>query len=163
MKYKCSICGKPVKPPNRKYCSKTCQRKRVIEWNKKNRERKQANDRHWAEKNRKKIAERMMTRNHGVSLEEYEARIQQQGNKCGICGGTKISGRLKYRLFVVDHCHTTGKIRGLLCNNCNRGLGQFLDNPKLLRLAAEYLETRNHHSRRKVVTDSKIVPLNSTT
>jgi hypothetical protein len=41
---------------------------------------------------------------------------------------------------AVDHCHTTGKIRGLLCNGCNKGLGLFLDSTKLLQNAKEYLE-----------------------
>lgn len=43
----------------------------------------------------------------------------------------------------IDHCHTTGKVRGVLCTNCNRGLGHFQENPALLRLAAEYIEKHN--------------------
>lgn len=51
---------------------------------------------------------------------------------CVVCGATKN--------LHIDHCHTSGKIRGVLCTNCNRGLGHFKDNPQLLRLAAEYIE-----------------------
>jgi len=40
----------------------------------------------------------------------------------------------------VDHCHTTGEVRGLLCNRCNTGIGQFKDNPNILRSAARYLD-----------------------
>lgn len=55
--------------------------------------------------------------------------------KCGICGTT--DGRLH-----VDHCHTTGQVRGLLCRTCNIGLGHFKDSPELLGLAAAYLNQR---------------------
>jgi hypothetical protein len=51
--------------------------------------------------------------------------------QCVICGDT---GPL-----VVDHCHTTGAVRGMLCNHCNRGLGHFRDDPMLLEFAAQYL------------------------
>ena len=61
-----------------------------------------------------------------------KAREAQQLKNCIICGiETKI---------VVDHDHQTGDVRGGLCMNCNLGLGQFKDNPELLRLAALYLE-----------------------
>jgi hypothetical protein len=62
-----------------------------------------------------------------------------QENKCKICGIPEEKaprGRL-----AVDHCHETGQLRGLLCNNCNVGLGQFKDNPNLLTAAIEYLQS----------------------
>lgn len=60
-------------------------------------------------------------------LKEIKASVQQ----CVICGA---SGPL-----VVDHCHSTGQVRGMLCNHCNRGLGHFKDDPMLLEFAAQYL------------------------
>lgn len=64
-----------------------------------------------------------------------EAFILSRPKQCAICGTTR-----DYQALGVDHCHTTMKLRGLLCSNCNTGLGQFQDNPTLLRLAADYLE-----------------------
>lgn len=58
---------------------------------------------------------------------------QDQNGQCKSCS------RSGCRL-VVDHCHTTGKIRGLLCDDCNQGIGHFRDSPDLLRRAADYLE-----------------------
>lgn len=75
---------------------------------------------------------------YGITLEDYERRFLEQGGRCKICETTDSSPSLR---FHVDHCHVTGKVRGLLCFNCNSGLGQFKDDADLLRKAAEYLET----------------------
>lgn len=71
-----------------------------------------------------------------IGLEDYESLLKKQGGGCAICG-TKDSG--KYT-FAVDHCHETKKVRGILCHWCNKGLGQFYDNPENLRKAADYLD-----------------------
>ncbi len=86
---------------------------------------------------------RQLKHKYGISLLEYEQMLAEQGGKCYLCGATENStgGERKDWNFAVDHNHTTGKVRGLLCNNCNRGLGLFRDNPELLRKAAEYVET----------------------
>lgn len=77
-----------------------------------------------------------LKRMFGMSIEEYEDKAKQQNNVCAICGGVCKSGKR----LAVDHDHKTGKIRGLLCGNCNGGLGKFQDNPELLIKAAEYLK-----------------------
>lgn len=71
---------------------------------------------------------------------QYAKLIDLQGGVCAICGRPPGATKL-----AVDHNHTTGEVRGLLCGrnpwtNCNRGLGQFRDNPEWLRRAASYLE-----------------------
>ena len=58
---------------------------------------------------------------YGLSLDDYEALSEAQGYRCAICDGNWV-GRL-----VVDHCHKTQRVQGLLCNACNRGLGMLKD------------------------------------
>lgn len=67
--------------------------------------------------------------------------LEKQEKKCAICGGEgfKMHEGIKENL-VVDHCHDSGMFRGLLCNNCNRGLGLFKDSIENLRNAIDYLE-----------------------
>ena len=78
---------------------------------------------------------------YNITLEEYNRMLILQNSQCGIC---KISeseikhGRNKY--FAVDHCHTTGKVRGLLCYKCNCILGFINDNTEHLANAIKYLK-----------------------
>lgn len=83
-----------------------------------------------------------LKREYGVSLEQAHALLDSQGGQCAICAKplTMAQADKKAADFShVDHCHTTGKVRGILCNNCNHGVGKFMDNPDLLRAAAAYL------------------------
>ena len=66
----------------------------------------------------------------------YEHLLERQDGACGICGRDPDE---MARSLAVDHDHLTGMVRGLLCINCNSGLGQFKDSPDLLIRAAEYL------------------------
>lgn len=77
---------------------------------------------------------------YGLTLTAYEAMRSQQGDRCAICGAVEPGGKL--RRWCVDHCHTTNIVRGLLCIRCNLGIGKFGDDPKTLRAAADYLESR---------------------
>lgn len=77
---------------------------------------------------------------YNISIDKYEEMSLKRDHKCDICE-TNIPGNRIKRL-CVDHCHTTGNIRGLLCEGCNLGLGKFKDSPDLLRRAAEYLEDK---------------------
>ena len=78
----------------------------------------------------------------GLNLTEIEAGIF---GKCEICGRTP-SGRVNESHLHVDHDHATNRFRGLLCGNCNRGLGMFKDDPGLLDAAAGYLRSRKHNA-----------------
>lgn len=118
-----------------RYCSSQC-RQRVLakRWRHRNAER-----RHLL--NRKHRLKR-----HNLAFEDYLDLYERQQAKCAICGGTdpgSTHGR-KRRYFSVDHCHTTGKVRGLLCDKCNLGLGAFADKPERLYSAAQYLLA--HHT-----------------
>lgn len=68
---------------------------------------------------------------------KYYERLELQGKRCAICGITKDKNG---RDFASDHDHETGQLRGLLCGNCNMGLGLFQDNIELLIKAGQYLE-----------------------
>jgi hypothetical protein len=76
---------------------------------------------------------------YGLETQEYEARLIHQQGKCFLCFGVNPSGRK----LAVDHIAGTKIIRSLLCDRCNRGLGFFRHDPKLLREAAIYLEFFN--------------------
>lgn len=83
-----------------------------------------------------------LQRNYGLNLEEFTDLLNKQNGKCWICGLNEITvdNKNKPRTLCVDHCHKTGKVRGLLCNLCNRGLGYFKDNTNNLEKAIEYLK-----------------------
>jgi len=81
-----------------------------------------------------------LMRHYGISLEEFKALKEAQGGVCAICKGPPKGRGAKNKDFTVDHDHDTGKVRGLLCGHCNRGIGMFLDDPQRLRAAAAYLE-----------------------
>jgi hypothetical protein len=75
-------------------------------------------------------------REYGVSLKQRDELLKSQEGLCGICESTlEESGALTH----LDHCHSTGIIRGLLCTNCNRGLGHFKDSEEILDKAIKYL------------------------
>ncbi len=72
---------------------------------------------------------------YGLTEVEYTKKINEQNNICAICGKKDIG-----KVLCVDHDHDTGKVRGLLCNNCNIGLGNFKDNIKIIQSAIVYLQ-----------------------
>jgi hypothetical protein len=76
---------------------------------------------------------------------DYDAMYQQQRGKCAICGIPKepwepASVKDRPRFLVVDHDHATGEVRGLLCSDCNHGIGKFKENQENLRAAIAYLQ-----------------------
>lgn len=87
-------------------------------------------------KNRRATARRAhIARTYGLTERDHQRLLDLQGGACAICGGVR-----PYQL-AVDHCHTTGRVRGLLCKRCNKLLRDVRDSRKLLRVAAEYLTT----------------------
>ena len=94
------------------------------------------------EKDDERALRSILKRNYGITIEQREAKRLEQNDKCAICKCDNSGDRD----FHVDHDHKSNKFRGLLCFNCNLGLGKFLDSPELLRAAALYVET-NYVSR----------------
>jgi hypothetical protein len=80
--------------------------------------------------------ERQLKKKYGLSLDEFETMSKKQGALCKICRGPPDKGKPLY----VDHCHATGNVRGLLCNNCNQLLGKARDNIEILEEAIKYLK-----------------------
>ena len=93
----------------------------------------------WKRKNARKAKEIKLKRYYGITANQYYAMSTSQGDVCKICKGKCKTGRE----LSVDHCHTIGKIRGLLCSNCNSGLGSFKDNVELMAEGIKYLENSN--------------------
>lgn len=79
-------------------------------------------------------AHRYKVKRFGLTEACYDRMMEDQGGVCAVCKSPPTRKRL-----AIDHCHTTGKVRGLLCGPCNVSLGQFRDNPRTLLEAAKYL------------------------
>ncbi len=77
---------------------------------------------------------RHLLQRYGITISQYEQMIKDQNNKCSICGKEPTKRQLS-----VDHDHKTGKIRGLLCNNCNHAIGKFDDDVILMIKAINYI------------------------
>lgn len=85
----------------------------------------------------------MLKREYGIDKQGYDALLKLQNGKCAICGLPEKEHR--NQVLNVDHNHTTKKVRGLLCNNCNRGIGHLKDSISNLEKALEYLKERGSY------------------
>jgi hypothetical protein len=99
----------------------------------------------WQQKRQKKYNSQKLAwirsglkRNFGLSYEEYLKILNFQKNKCAICGKTQKENK---RMLSVDHDHKTLKLRGIVCANCNHGLGNFKDDITVLTNAIKYLSS----------------------
>lgn len=128
------------------------QREYDKQWRINNPDKTKAHYKKWYEKNKEKVLAKQKQRNlenpekryltnrksdlrkYGITLEQYEQLEKKQKGVCAICGNKNQNKKLD-----VDHCHKTGKVRGLLCSNCNNGLGKFKDDKTLLNKAIKYL------------------------
>lgn len=88
--------------------------------------------------NKKEVSKRNnLKARYNISVEVYDNMLINQGNTCKICG---IDSCKTGKAFAVDHCHTTNKIRGLLCSNCNTALGFMGDDTARMKRAIKYLK-----------------------
>lgn len=85
----------------------------------------------------KKEKDRHLRKKYGINLTEYNQMLDDQHHGCKICGKDKQQNG---KDLAVDHCHSTGKVRGLLCSNCNAALGYFEEDQNRMRLAMQYLD-----------------------
>lgn len=110
---------------------KACQSARAREWFAENPKRTAANKRKFN-----------LAKNYGLTVADYNALLRAQGGVCAVCGKGEPNahGRTgKQFALAVDHCHETGRVRGLLCQKCNRAIGLLGDDPVLMRRAISYL------------------------
>jgi hypothetical protein len=105
---------------------KNLTKKHHTSWKKKNKERYKVWQRNWHIKKK-----------YGITREQFDDMLRRQGFACAICGSGHTGSKNDWH---IDHCHATGKIRGLLCNGCNTGLGGFRDNAKIMKSAIKYLK-----------------------
>jgi hypothetical protein len=127
------------------YC-KPCQAAYMAAYYQKTKETKRKK---YLDENREAVARRK--RSHylrstfGITIEQYDEMHEAQNGLCLVCDEPETvpdpRNPNSIRRLAVDHCHTTGKVRGLLCQRCNMGIGYFRDNPLLLRAAADYAES----------------------
>ena len=80
-------------------------------------------------------------RTFGISSMDYAKMFEEQNGVCFIC--SKPQRKKVHKHLFVDHCHTTNKVRALLCNNCNTGIGMFEENIQTMKDAISYLELFN--------------------
>lgn len=85
---------------------------------------------------REKAKDKRLIRKYGLTLGSRDRMAEGQGNSCAICHEEFSDNRAMH----VDHCHETGKVRGILCSQCNQGIGLLRDNPTIIRAAAAYVE-----------------------
>jgi len=113
---------------NRRTMCNCCKRQKGREW-------------HYANKQEycyEKDKDSKLRSAYGISYKDYQSMLAMQDGRCAICG-TNDTGKRK--AFHVDHCHDTGEVRGLLCGNCNSGIGNLRDEVALLERAIEYLKS----------------------
>lgn len=149
-------------PPHYKYCGK-CKEEKPVKFFAKNSCKKDGlqerctpcrllhHQKNKEEINRKRKAsydaekkwEEKIKYSYGINKAKFLSLLEEQGYRCAICN-TKDWGRgKKTNRPHIDHCHSTGKVRGLLCNTCNRALGMLQDSIDILRNSILYLEKHN--------------------
>lgn len=137
------VCGHTVTPDNtttNDMC-RTCKRKQDREHHHRHRDARVMASRAWWKTAKKDIYyRRKIAKKYGLTVPQYEQMFVDQNNQCAIC---KTVGKLG-----VDHNHQTGQVRQLLCENCNRGIGLFREDPERLRQAAAYCEAYSVGSRK---------------
>lgn len=122
-----------------KYCKDNKEKRKIWydNWIMNNKHRKKISKRYWDINNSDKLRNSDLKKNYGITVDQYEKMFKDQNGLCAICFGTSV---VKRRL-CVDHNHITGKVRGLLCDRCNFGLGHFNESEKLLLKAIDYINS----------------------
>lgn len=148
--------------------TKEAQAAYMKEWRKANKDKVRSNFQKWNEENKESrsaymkdyLAEyaqrpkaidarvaRNLRDNYKMTIDQFNDMWESQGGKCGICRSSMEPRGKTKKSVSVDHNHQTGEIRGLLCNGCNRGIGNLMDCPAILEAAAKYLREKGNYSK----------------
>ncbi len=110
----------------------------------------------YREKNRQALCDAERERKFGISRQEYAELFHSQNGTCAICCQPETATRMgKIKALAVDHSHVTGKVRGLLCSDCNMGIGKLKDDRNIILNAVKYLDTHSEQSPNVVSLTSK--------
>jgi hypothetical protein len=118
---------------------KECCKKDTYEWRSKNKSAYNNYAAQWRASNPEKQHANEIKRHYGLTSSEYQSMLAEQRYGCKICGHKHDETQKRGRLYV-DHDHTTGKVRGLLCGACNSAIGYFEDNVSVMEKAITYLK-----------------------
>lgn len=113
-----------------------------IEWRKNNREKCCQATANWRARNPNRDSIYKLKIRYDITPEQYAELMVCQGGRCAICGQQETARHNtsnRVQKLAVDHSHSTGKVRGLLCQDCNRGIGKFHDDVERLKRAIKYL------------------------
>jgi hypothetical protein len=111
-------------------------KKEIKIFQKKYRQKHKDESKRYREEHKEELKEYDLKRKYNISLKDYNFLLQKQNYKCAVCNKVFQNGKNTH----IDHNHKTGKIRGLLCGKCNKGMGLFEDNLILLEEAIKYLQ-----------------------
>ena len=144
-KFRCTLCEewKPIadKAPGKGFCLPCRRKKGIARHAARTPEEREAYleyQRSWKARNPDYMKGYSLQKNYGITAEEYDALFEAQGGVCAICGSPPTK-----RLLDTDHCHATGRIRGLLCSPCNVAVGMVKEDPKIVRALLSYIEGAN--------------------
>lgn len=134
---KCSKCGEtdPLKfhKKPRTWCMACCRADNLRRYNEQTPEKREAH--------RLSARKSWVKKAYGLTYEAYIKLFEDQNGECKICSHpVHVAHEDRYQTGCVDHCHETNKVRGILCWDCNVGLGKFHDNTAKLKAAIKYLE-----------------------
>lgn len=126
---------------------KVCSNAASVAWYKANVEIERAKKKSWRQRNPDKAKfqyRRDNLKNYGLTINEWNLLFEKQKGLCAICNLPEtvlLKGKVKR--LAIDHCHKTGKVRGLLCAKCNKSIGLLNEDLRLLESAAQYLKFHN--------------------
>jgi translation initiation factor 2 beta subunit (eIF-2beta)/eIF-5 len=118
---------------------KKCKNSKTNEWRNKNRDHYNLKAKDWRKKHGANLYASEIKRRYKCDLNQYNQLLKEQDFKCKICEYVHNPLKKRGRLYV-DHCHATLKVRALLCNLCNSGIGYFKHSPSLLKKASDYCQ-----------------------